>query len=342
MSRTLWRRAALVPGALALALAFPILADLPRNANAANASISTAIYHGSRQVHSIALTFDDGWSATRCAQIVRILRANHAQATFFPNAVYVREAPAFWKWLATQYPFGDHTATHPHMLTLSYDEQVAQIVDDRRIVERITGVPLVRVYRAPYGELDTTELRAAAVAGFPKTVEWDLNVPDIKPYSDRELIAIAERGRNGSILTMHCGPAVTVRILQPIIDYYRRKGYALVTIPQLLTGKLPAASASSSLAPSTLARYGPGLAGPRGPDAGIGATGVGAPVDAPVAAPAVRSGPGERRAGAGVGQLVSLVAGLTVLAGFGVALLLARSGHLVLGHRFRRHVGRAG
>src|SRR5690349_9599178 len=42
--------------------------------------------HGSRRAKLVALTFDDGWNLDGVRDIVRILRAKQAPATFFPVA----------------------------------------------------------------------------------------------------------------------------------------------------------------------------------------------------------------------------------------------------------------
>ena len=48
------------------------------------------------------------------------------------------------------------------------------------------------------------------------------------------IIANASRGRNGSVVLMHCGPGVTPPAVGAIIDHYRASGYRLVTVGELL------------------------------------------------------------------------------------------------------------
>jgi peptidoglycan/xylan/chitin deacetylase (PgdA/CDA1 family) len=251
MARLLGRRARIAAAGL---LATACLSIVLSTASATAAS--RVYFHGSRTEHVVALTFDDGWTPSNCARVDRILRAQGVAATFFPSARWVERAPSLWKALATRYPFGDHTSSHPHMKGLSYARQYDEIASDKRIVERITGVPLIRVFRAPYGEFDTTTLEAAAAAGFPVTMEWDVNVYDLTGKSDAELLAQATSGRNGSVITMHCGADATVRILPKVIDAYRARGFGFVTVPDLLAGHIPApatqaGSAARSTSPST-------------------------------------------------------------------------------------------
>jgi peptidoglycan/xylan/chitin deacetylase (PgdA/CDA1 family) len=258
MARFIGRRAR--PGRSAAILA--LVGLLAASTLASAATLSQVYFHGSRNVRVVALTFDDGWSPANCAATDRILQANGVTATFFPNARYVRLAPALWKQLATRYPFGDHTTDHVHMDPLSYATQFYQINSDRLIIESITRVPLIRVFRPPWGEFTNTTLTAAATAGFPVTMLWDVNVYDVTAASDATLLAQATSGSNGSVITAHCGPDATVRILPAVIAYYRSHGFRFVTVPQLLAGLVPPVAtpsplASASIAPSTAATPAP-------------------------------------------------------------------------------------
>ena len=226
---------------------------------------SRVFFHGPRTDRVVALTFDDGWTPSNCAKVDRILQGRGVAATFFPSARWVRMAPSIWKELATRYPFGDHTSNHPHMKGLSYAQQYDEITSGRQIVERITGVPLIPVFRAPYGEFDSTTLAAAGAAGFPVTMEWDVNVYDLTGKSDSKLLAQAIAGRNGSVITMHCGADATVRILPNVIDDYRGRGFRFVTVPDLLAGHMPT-TISNSASPEPTAAVA-GAAGATGPTA---------------------------------------------------------------------------
>lgn len=277
MSDRLGRRARLSAATTVLALG-GLLATL---STASASSHSRLYFHGPRSAAVVALTFDDGWNPSNCARVDRILQANDVAATFFPSAKWVRRAPSLWKQLAARYPFGDHTTDHPHMRGLSFSRQYDEIDTDRRIVERITGVALIRVFRAPYGELDSTTLAAAAAAGFPVTMEWDVNVYDVTNASDAKLLAQATAGHNGSVITMHCGADGTVRILPGVIDYYRSHGFRFVTVPELLSnampvsGAMPVAAAPTESAPTAT----PALAAASSSPAGA------APVAGPPATP---------------------------------------------------------
>ena len=133
------------------------------------------VFHGSRDDKVVALTFDDGWSTPRCSAILDILLAQRVPATFFPNAIYVQRSPAFWRRVARLgFPIGNHTVHHRDLRELSSSAVLKEIDRDRQIVEEITGVPMIRVARPPFGSYDKRTLRQAARAGFPTMLLWDV------------------------------------------------------------------------------------------------------------------------------------------------------------------------
>ena len=210
-----------------------VLALGSRDVAAASARV---VSHGPRDHKVIALTFDDGWSTPRCQKILDILVEQKVPATFFPNALYVRRSPAFWRRVAELgFPIGNHTVNHRNLTELSSSAVFKEIDRDRQIVEQITGVPMIRVMRPPYGSYDKRTLRQAAKAGFPTLLLWDVTASDtVRGKNDRSMIKDALRGRSGSVVVLHCGPKATPRILSKIIEGYRARGFRFVTVPVLL------------------------------------------------------------------------------------------------------------
>src|SRR4051812_47077819 len=182
----------------------------------------------------IALTFDDGWDADRCRSIEHTLLEKHVTATWFPNAVYVRNAPSLWRDIASHFPIANHTRSHPNLTHLSSTAIRAQIRSDEKIIESITGRQMIKALRPPYGAYNSTVVSVAKSLGYRAVVLWNVDDKDTQGASAREALADAERGGRGSIVLMHCGPAVTPGILPYVIDYYRGRGFRFVTIPTLL------------------------------------------------------------------------------------------------------------
>jgi peptidoglycan/xylan/chitin deacetylase (PgdA/CDA1 family) len=203
---------------------------------AADPAGPAVVTHGPRDDKVVALTFDDGWSTPRCQKILDTLVAHKVSATFLPNAMYVRRSPAFWRRVAQLgFPIGNHTTNHRDLTELSRAQIYKEIDRDRRIVEQVTGVPMVRVLRPPFGSYNRRTIKQAADAGFPTLLLWDTTSKDTsRRTSERAMVKAALSGRKGSIVVLHCGPKATPRILPKIIAGYRARGFRFVTIPALL------------------------------------------------------------------------------------------------------------
>lgn len=194
----------------------------------------SVVSRGSHARKWIALTFDDGWDADRCRSIEHTLLTDHVAATWFPNAIYVRNAPGLWRNIAAHFPIGNHTRSHPDLTQLSATGIRNQIRSDEKIIESITDRPMVKILRPPYGAFNGTVLSVAASLGYRDLVLWNVDDRDTQGATASQALADAERGGRGSIVLMHCGPAITPGILPSVIDYYRSRGYRFVTIPTLL------------------------------------------------------------------------------------------------------------
>ena len=210
-----------------------VLVLAPRDAAAEEAGV---VSHGPRDDKVVALTFDDGWSTPRCQKILQILVKEKIPATFFPNALYVKEHPEFWRRVAELgFPIGNHTTNHRDLTELTGAGVFKEIDRDREIIEGITGVPMIRVMRPPFGAYNKRTLRMSAKAGFPTLLLWDVTALDTsRRATKRSMIKAALSGRNGSVVVLHCGPRETPQILPKIIHGYRVKGFRFVTVPVLL------------------------------------------------------------------------------------------------------------
>ena len=190
---------------------------------------------GSRPItRSIALTFDDGWSPSRALKIDSILQQYGATGTYFPYANAADDAPSTWRYLARHYPIANHTTTHAKLTKLSASTVYWEINNARKVIEGITGRPMVRIFRPPYMPYNSTVLYEGYRAGFKIMALWSVDLGDSLGLSDDRVYNRAIQGTQGGIVLFHAGPAVTVRVLPRVLAYYKNHGFTFVTLPKLL------------------------------------------------------------------------------------------------------------
>lgn len=213
-----------------------------REARAAGRAVDRALRHrrtirrGSSREREIALTFDDGPGPYTRA-VLRILRRAGVHATFFPVGYSLDRWPrALAAEARAGHVVGDHTVNHPPLASLSFREQVREIRGEARRLRR-HGLPPVRLVRPPYGSYDRRTLTIARRLRM-LVVMWSVDSDDYTRPGRRAIARnVLAAARPGAIVLMHDGGGPreqTVAALPTIIRRLRRRGFRLVTVPELL------------------------------------------------------------------------------------------------------------
>jgi peptidoglycan/xylan/chitin deacetylase (PgdA/CDA1 family)/heat shock protein HslJ len=239
------------------ALAVVVLATLLVGLLPAPASLAAksarVITRGPDTFRTVALTIDDGWHPGRCLELHDILLRHGVPATWFPNAVYVRARPAVWRRIAKSFPMANHGFSHRSLPSLSDSGIRSEIASNERLVERVTGRPMSKILRPPYGAWDSRVLRIAGALGYETMALWDVSSADTSRNAGaRAVVRRATRGGRGSVILMHCGPELTPRALPDIITRYACDGFRFATLEDLLDGR-PGVRARVTCPVSTLA-----------------------------------------------------------------------------------------
>ncbi len=228
MALTRTAHARLYRAAVAMSLVVLLMGSTVSSASAAG-----VITHGSRDRHWVALTFDDGWHAGRCAQIADTLRRRNVTATFFPNGTYVQRAPGRWRSILAGFPVANHTLSHASMDRLSAPAIRREISTNEAVIEKALGRSMLHLLRPPYGAYDSQVLSIASSLGY-RPVLWNVDSRDFAVSSSSAVVRNSTRGGNGSIVLLHCGPAVTPGAIDAIIDSYRGRGFTFVDLATML------------------------------------------------------------------------------------------------------------
>jgi peptidoglycan-N-acetylglucosamine deacetylase len=189
---------------------------------------------GAAAAPEVALTFDDGPSRTETPAILETLDRLGARATFFEEGRHVRgREPLMRQILAAGDEIGNHSFHHP------VDPGEGELASTQAAIRAATGFTPC-LFRPPYGELDRKEKAAASSNGL-EMVFWTLDSeddthPGVGPIRAR----VVRRAKPGSIVLLHDGGRhpQTVEALPGIVEGLQRRGFRLVTVTELLGGRM--------------------------------------------------------------------------------------------------------
>jgi peptidoglycan/xylan/chitin deacetylase (PgdA/CDA1 family) len=204
------------------------------------------VTHGSRVSNVVGLTFDLGGTPESALPIVRWLVEQDVPATFFASGQLAQTDPTARSALAL-------VAAHPELFTVGAGTwgnpdptglTSAALVDELRRTETAitsaTGTSTRPLFRPPDGAQNAEVRAAAASAGFPYTVLWDVDPDDLDagsgagPTVDDIVTAVAARARPGSIVRLHLGGSNTLAALPGILDALAGAGLRPVTLSTML------------------------------------------------------------------------------------------------------------
>ena len=204
------------------------------------------VFTGPRNVHDIALTFDDGpWWEPPTEDFVNELARLRVPATFFEIGehipTYDPHGAVERQMLADGDMIGDHTWSHPDMLGLSVSEQRQQLSLAAAAIRKATGGFEPCLFRAPDGAVDPSLLALARSMGFT-TIQWDIDPRDwALPGADEIVEDVLENAHNGGIVEEHFGGGPRFETLDALpaeVAGLRARGYQFVTLTQMLGYKL--------------------------------------------------------------------------------------------------------
>lgn len=221
----------------------------PESRTAAKNDISdihstVAVYHGPRNEKNIALTFDACSSSKKNQfdeRIITILETTNTPATLFLGGKWMKDQADTVRTLGRnpQFELASHAYRHLHMIKTGPETMRQELAMSQEILFQLTGRK-ASLFRAPYGEINDTLVKAAAKEGM-KTIQYDLasGDPDKQIDAVRLRKYVISQTRPGSIIVMHMNKHGwhTADALPEIIEQLRNKGYTFVTVSRLLESR---------------------------------------------------------------------------------------------------------
>ncbi len=209
----------------------------------------------------VAITFDLCERANNVAgynnQIINLLRAAGAKATFFAGGKWMRSHPeaALQLMADPRFELGNHAWTHGNLALMTRSEietqlhltevQYANLRAEltRRAEAKGLGAELARVpqtmplIRLPYGRSSELALNTLAELGYV-VIQWDVEGERDEGRQTADTLAqtALAQVRPGSIILLHANavPEKSFAILQRLLPALLRQGYEPVTVSELL------------------------------------------------------------------------------------------------------------
>jgi peptidoglycan/xylan/chitin deacetylase (PgdA/CDA1 family) len=195
------------------------------------------IYCGGGTGPYVALTFDDG-PGPYTSQLVDLLKQWNARATFFEIGRKVVRHPGLVRKEATVGALGDHSFTHPNLITLPRARIKTELQRTQKAIRRITKRKVV-LFRPPFGDNAHPILKIARSLGMLE-VMWNQDSGDASeastPSSQEIYQHLVDRVRAGGIVLMHEDENVpaTLNALRTFLPVLQQEGLQAVTVPELL------------------------------------------------------------------------------------------------------------
>jgi peptidoglycan/xylan/chitin deacetylase (PgdA/CDA1 family) len=198
----------------------------------------TILWHGSKDLPEIALTFDDGPNSKYTPKILDILRDNDVKATFFVLGKFIENNKDILTREADEgHIIGNHTFTHAKGTITDIKKINRELVKTDKLITEFSGEN-VKYFRPPFGFENWRFLTEAELMDYT-VVLWSLDVGDWnKKKTEKEITSkIFKLAKNGSIILLHDGGTsreAVINSLPVIIKGLKSRGYKFVTIDEMI------------------------------------------------------------------------------------------------------------
>jgi peptidoglycan/xylan/chitin deacetylase (PgdA/CDA1 family) len=188
----------------------------------------------------IAMSFDDGPSATLTPRLLDLLAARHIKATFFVIGENVAEHPEIVARAAGEgHEIGNHSWSHPNFAKMSQENVRSQLQRTDDAIKNATG-KRPTLMRPPYGSLTDREKRWIHDEFGYQIILWDVDPYDWKrPGPAVVRNRILKETRPGSIVLSHDIHPGTIEAMPATLDALEAKGFKFVTVSELISMATP-------------------------------------------------------------------------------------------------------
>jgi peptidoglycan/xylan/chitin deacetylase (PgdA/CDA1 family) len=187
-------------------------------------------YDGTKK--HVALTFDDGPSASTTPTVLDALEKYGCRATFFEVGENIKDSTAslLVRQLELGCEIGNHTNSHTNLKELDSKKKIKKELkgtDDS--IKAYTGETSTLV-RTPYGATNKKVLSAIDAPN----IYWSIDTEDWKyKDTDRLIKYVNKHAQDGSIILMHDIHETTVNAVDSILEKLTNNDFEMVTVTEL-------------------------------------------------------------------------------------------------------------
>ena len=197
---------------------------------------SNLYINGQNENKVVALTFDDGPDPVNTPKIIKLLRDNNIQGTFFCIGNQIESC----KFILKQaYEDGNvianHSWSHKDFTTINATEINNQVNLTENEINKVIGKRPALI-RPPYGDINDTVQKSLISLNY-KSIIWSIDTLDWEQHEVANIVNnVVKNVRPGEIVLMHCNgdKKVTAEALPLLILKLKQLGYSFVTVDKLL------------------------------------------------------------------------------------------------------------
>src|SRR6266700_7916307 len=188
----------------------------------------------------IAMTFDDGPSATLTPKLLDLLATHHIKATFFVLGENLTEHPEIVARAAREgHESGNHSWSHPNFGKMSDESVRRQLWQTDDAIKNATG-KRPTLMRPPYGSITAREKHWIHDELGYQIILWDVDPNDWKrPGPAVVRNRILKETRPGSIVLSHDIHPGTIEAMPSTFDELEAKSFKFVTVSELIRMATP-------------------------------------------------------------------------------------------------------